>query len=68
MGANNVRNSQDREAIHEAKILSVIKSRLQEARRSRITGKLIIEIQLMKGGPTQTYTEVGVTYKILEEA
>lgn len=61
-------SAQEREAAHESKILAVIRSRLQEARRSKVTGKLTIEIQLMKGGPTQTYTEVGATYKILEEA
>lgn len=61
------RNQQEREAAHEAKILEVVRSRLKEARRSKVTGKLTIEIQLMKGGPTNTYTEVGCVYKILEE-
>lgn len=67
-----VRNSLEREAIHETKILEVVRSRLKEARRSRITGKLIIEIQLMKGGPSNAdkptvYTEVGAVFRILEE-
>lgn len=62
-----MRTPQDREAFHLEKVLGVVRSRLQEARRSRITGKLVFEIQLMKGGPTTTYTEVGCTYRILEE-
>lgn len=62
------KTAQDREAIHLAKILEVVRSRLQEARRARITGKLTIEIQLNKGGPTNTYSEVGCVYRILEEA
>ena len=62
-----VRSPQEREAAHEAKILDVVRSRIREARRSKVTGKLNIEIQLMKGGPTNVYTEVGVTYRILEE-
>lgn len=57
---------QERWAAHEAKILDIIRERLREARRSRITGKVCFEIQLMKGGPGSVYTEIGVTYKILE--
>lgn len=62
-----VRSPQEREAAHEMKILDVIRSRLRDARRSKVTGKLVIEIGLMKGGPSNVYTEVGVTYRILEE-
>lgn len=62
-----VRSPQEREAAHETKILDVIRSRLRDARRSKVTGKLIFEIGLMKGGPSNTYTEIGVTYRILEE-
>lgn len=61
------RSSQEREAAHEAKVLDVVRSRLREARRSRITGKLTIEINLKAGGPSATYTEIGATYKILED-
>ena len=57
----------DKEARHEEKVLAVILNRFREARRSRTTGKLTIEIQLMKGGPTNIYTEIGITYKVLEE-
>ena len=60
-------NSREREALHEIKILELIRSRIREARRSKVTGKLTIEIQLMKGGPSNVYTEVGVVYRILEE-
>lgn len=62
------KTAQEREAALEAKIMSVIRSRLQEARRSKVTGKLTLEIQLMKGGPTATYTEIGAVYRILEDA
>lgn len=60
-------SAQEREAIHETKIIEVIRSRIREARRSKITGKLTIEIQLMKGGSSNVYTEIGATYRILEE-
>ena len=59
--------ARDREAAHEAKILEVIRSRIREARRSRINGKMVFEINLTKGGPSAVYTEISVTYKILEE-
>lgn len=61
---------QDREVAHETKILEVIRTRLREARRARMTGKLVVEIQCNKGGPgsTHVYTEIGVVYKILEQA
>ena len=67
VGVANRKNPQEREAVCEAKLLELIRSRIREARRSHITGKLTFEIQLMKGGPSNTYTEVGVTYRILEE-
>ena len=67
MSVATLRGPQEREASHEAKILELIRSRIREARRSRVTGKLTIEIQLMKGGPSNVYTEVGVVYRILEE-
>ena len=67
MSAATLRTPQEREIIHETKVLELIRSRIREARRSRVTGKLTIEIQLMKGGPSNVYTEVVVTYRILEE-
>lgn len=57
----------DKYAKHEAKVLGVIQARLREAFRSKITGKLIFDIALHKGGPSQVFTEVGVHYRILEE-
>lgn len=63
----NPRAADDREARHEAKVMDVIRNRFREAMRTRSTGKLVIEIQLNRGGPTNVYTEVGITYKILEE-
>ena len=62
------RGPQEKEAAHEAKLLELIRSRIREARRSRVTGKLTVEIQLMKGGPSNVYTEVGITYRVLEES
>ena len=62
-----VKTSQEREAAHEAKILDVVRTRIREARRAKLTGEMIVRIQMMKGGPSNIYTEVGVTYKILEE-
>lgn len=56
-----------RESRHEEKVMEVIRARFREARRSRVTGKMVIEIELMKGGPTNIYTEIGVIYRILEE-
>lgn len=67
MSTGQGRTPQEREALHEAKILGVVRSRLQEARRSRATGSLIIDIRLFKGGPAEVYTEVGVTYRVLED-
>ena len=61
------KNAQEREAAHEAKILDVIRTRIREARRAKLTGEMTVRIQMMKGGPSNIYTEVGVTYKILEE-
>ena len=58
---------QEREAAHETKIIEAIRSRIREARRSRITGDLVFTVRLNKGGPTQTYTEIGTVYKILED-
>lgn len=57
----------EREAAHEEKIISVVRSRIKEARRTKITGKLVIEIALMKGGPSTFYTEIDAKYRILEE-
>lgn len=62
-----VKTAQEREAEHERKILELIRTRIREARRSHVTGKLMIEIQLNKGGPSNVYTEVGLTYRVLEE-
>ena len=62
-----VRGPQDREAAHEVKILEIIRSRIRETRRSKTTGKLTVEMQFNKGGPTSIHTEVGVVYRILEE-
>lgn len=62
-----VRSPQEREAAHEAKVMEVIRTRFREVRRSKTTGKLIVEINLNKGGPTGTYTEIDVKYRVLEE-
>lgn len=51
---------------HEEKIMEIIRARIRDARRSRITGKLMIEVNLSQGGPNNVYTEVGVTYRIME--
>lgn len=67
MGVVVQKTPQEREVAHEAKVLEVVRSRLREARRSRITGKLIMEFQLSKGGANAVYTEIGATYRILEE-
>lgn len=67
MSTGTLKSPQDREAAHEAKILEVIRSRIRETRRSKTTGKLTVEIQFHKGGPTSIHTEVGVVYRILEE-
>ena len=62
-----LRSPQEREIAHETKVMELIRSRIREARRSKMTGKLLFEINLMKGGPSNTYTEIGVVYRILEE-
>lgn len=64
---------------HEAKVLELVRSRLKEARRCKITGKMLLDIdlgdgeeetltfetQLMKGGPTATYSEIKAVYRLV---
>ena len=67
IATNGQRIADDKDERHEAKVMEVVRGRFREARRSRSTGKLTIEIELYKGGAGKIYTEVAAVYRILEE-